>query len=78
MDDIAYVKLHSSTFLVNNNMIKISDIYVRNTGSLLYFNRISMYNYKWDRLPTFMLALIFYIIRSFNLVYVDVIANIQC
>ena len=79
-------------------MIKISDIYVSTTGSLLqlinihlcmensqhpmlysnYFNNISIYNYKREIFPPFMLGYGMYVTCSLNWVYVKLITNIKC
>ena len=42
------------------------------------FNHSSMENYKREIFPTFMLALLLYVIHSLNWLYTEVIANIQC
>ena len=84
--------------LFNNNMVKISDICVNATGSLLQLinicqcrrkiqhfmlyhpdlNHISIDDYYREILPTFLLAYGVYFTCSLNLVYVEVIHNIQC
>ena len=42
------------------------------------FNNISIENYKWERLPVFMLSLYVFVASLLTLVYAEVIANIQC
>ena len=42
------------------------------------FNNISIGNYKWERLPVFMLSLCVFVASLLTLVYAEVIANIQC
>ena len=42
------------------------------------FNNISIDSYKREILNTFMLALHVYVACSLNIVYMEVIANIQC
>ena len=42
------------------------------------YNYISIHNFKLDILPTFMLALFVFVTSSLTLIYVEVIANIQC
>ena len=44
----------------------------------IYFNHILMEDYKQERLQTFMLALLLYVICSLDLLYRKVVANIQC
>ena len=43
-----------------------------------YFNHILMNNYKREILTTFMLALLLYVIRSLNLLYLEILSNIKC
>ena len=79
-------------------MIKIYDIYVKNTGSILllidihwcsgnsqhsmvshvYCSNMTIEDYKWKILLTFMLALHAFVTSSFTLLYGEVIAKIQC
>ena len=42
------------------------------------YNNISIDNYWCEILQKFMLALFVYVTRSLNLVYLEVIATIQC
>ena len=79
-------------------MIKIVDVYVRTTVSLLQhidiswcgknsqhyitahtdLNKFLIDNYKREIFLTFMLEYCVYVTCSFNYLYLEVIANIQC